>query len=89
MATARTTIRLDEGLLRAAKIQAAARGTSVTKLVEIGLRRELGLDAREPSPEPVELPVSEAAGSLAPGFDSSWSLGKVLGYLDESKRDDV
>ena len=65
----RTTIRLDDDLLRAAKLEAVARGRTLTALIDDALRRELarGSGARQPHPE---LPVSRVRGNgLQPGVD--------------------
>lgn len=63
----RTTIRLDDQLLRDAKTLAARTGRTLTALVEEGLRRVLA----EPAPRTrrqVELPTVGGKG-LQPGVD--------------------
>lgn len=66
----RTTIRLDERLLRRAKQRAAETGRTLTALIEEGLRTIL---ARRATPGPTqapELPVSGVGGGgLRPGVD--------------------
>ncbi len=63
----RTTIRLDDGLLTAAKTYAASAGLTLTALVDEALRQRL---ARTPSSErePVRL-LTAGAGGVLPGID--------------------
>lgn len=64
----RTTIRLDNDVLRAAKVHAAATGRTLTAVIEDALRRELA-PARERAEAP-ELPISRVEGhGLQPGVD--------------------
>jgi len=44
MAKVRTTLTLDEGVLRAVKIRAARTGQRDSEVIESALRRDLGLD---------------------------------------------
>jgi plasmid stability protein len=44
MAKVRTTVTLDDGVLRALKVKAARSGKSDSELIEDALRRDLGLD---------------------------------------------
>ncbi|MBZ5603506.1 MAG: DUF2191 domain-containing protein [Acidobacteriia bacterium] len=64
----RTTIRLEDDLLRKAKREAQRRGTTFTALVAEGLRNVL---ARRESPRRrrVKIPVSTRGGGLRPGVD--------------------
>lgn len=76
----RTTVRLNEGLLRRAKAEAARRGETLTALLERGLRLVLaGSHRPDPSPR-IKLPVSRASGGTRPGvdLDNSSSLLDVL-----------
>jgi len=65
----RTTVRLDDGLLDQARREAERRGTTLTALIEQGLRLAIL------PPQPVEraarirLPVSRARGGLIAGID--------------------
>ena len=66
----RTTIRLDERLLRLAKRAAKERGETLTSLIEQGLRLVLA----RPCPQAarrvrVVLPVSNSGGGTSPGVD--------------------
>ena len=64
----RTTIRIDDGLLRRAKKRAADEGRSLTSLVEEALA--LVLSAPEPARrDRIHLPVSQATGGVLPGVD--------------------
>jgi hypothetical protein len=63
----RTTLNLDDRLARRAKQEAAQRGTTLTALVEAGLRRELEGPRRQAAREPFRMPVSSARAGLAPG----------------------
>jgi predicted transcriptional regulator len=77
----RTTIRLDDELLAAAKRQAAERETTLTRLIEDALRAEL---ARRPveSAERVEL-TTFGAGGLRGGvsLDESAALRDLMDGL--------
>ncbi len=44
MAKTRTTLTIDEGVLRAVKVQAARAGVGESELIERAVRRDLGLD---------------------------------------------
>ena len=65
----RTTVRLDEHLMDLARREAARRKTTLTALIEHGLRLVL----RKPQPLPpdarIVLPVSHARGGLMAGVD--------------------
>ena len=78
----RTTVRLDEGLLREAKAEASRKGETVTALIERGLRLVLaGGRARERRAR-ITLPVSRATGGTHPGVnldDSSAVMDRLDG----------
>ena len=63
----RTTIRMDDGLLRQAKEYAARTGTSLTRLIEDAVRELLARSAARVR-EPVRLPTCDGEG-LQPGVD--------------------
>ncbi len=65
--TERTTVRLQDDLVRRAKRKALAEGRSLTALIEDGLRRVL--HDRPPLAERVLPPVSSATGGLMPGVN--------------------
>ncbi len=75
----RTTVRLDDGLLDQARREAERRGTTLTALIEEGLRLAIR------PPQPVErttrvlLPVSRARSGLIAGVD----LDDSAALLDE------
>jgi hypothetical protein len=64
----RTTVRLDDALLRDARIYAAERGRTFTSLVEEGIRTVLRRQMTGKDPA-VDLPVSKARGGTLPGVD--------------------
>jgi hypothetical protein len=70
MASTRTTVTLDEEVIRAVRIKAARSGKRDSQVIEESLRRDLGLDdlrdiwARvEPAPEVEGMERREAGGS--------------------------
>ena len=65
----RTTVRMPDDLLRRAKRKAAAERRTLKALIEEGLRRMLDDPAPDGQSEREALPVSAAAGGLAPGAD--------------------
>lgn len=65
----RTTVRLDDELLAAAKRRAADRGTTLTALIEDALREIL---TREPTDERREIKLPTFSGNgVRPGIDLS------------------
>jgi hypothetical protein len=64
----RTTVRLDEKLLRDAKAAAAAAGQTLTRLLEESLRERLARQSSQGRPRRVRLPTS-GRGGLQPGVD--------------------
>jgi hypothetical protein len=77
----RTTIRLDDQLLIAAKKLAAERGTTLTRIIEDSLRQSLA--RREPSPRraKVRFPTFKGSG-VRPGVnldDSAALLDRMEG----------
>lgn len=74
----RTTIRLDDELLRDAKVHATRTGRTLTALIEDALRAALGRSERMPD-EAFSLPVFRPAGGrgLQPGVDLSDSSALV------------
>jgi hypothetical protein len=79
----RTTLRIDDDLLRRAKAAAAVRGTTLTALVEDALR--VALAQRPPTMRRrVELPTSSVGSRLAPGVD----LDDSAALLELMERDD-
>jgi len=69
----RTTIRLDDQLLKEAKAAAAASGRTFTELVESALRETLARRKAGPRRERVTLPTFK--GELMPGVDLDDSAG--------------
>ncbi len=60
MAKARTTITLDERVLRAVRVKAARSGRRDSDVIEEALRRDLGLDLLERVWEKADLDEDEA-----------------------------
>jgi hypothetical protein len=74
----RTTIRLDDDLLREAKALAARRGKTLTALIEDGLREQVLRAEESPGRREVEIPTW-SGGGLRPGVDlddsaATWDL---------------
>lgn len=78
----RTTIRLDEALLREAKQVAARSGRTLTSLIEEALRQMLSQSARTAELPPVALPTFRGGG-LLPGAD----LDDTASVLDLMERE--
>jgi Ribbon-helix-helix protein, copG family len=62
MPKARTTITLDERVLRAVRVKAARSGRRDSDVIEEALRRDLGLDLLERVWETADLEEDEALG---------------------------
>jgi len=77
----RTTVRLDDGLMRQVKAEAARRGQTVTELIEKGLQLVLASGRARTRRERVVVPVSRATGGTHPGVDIDDSSG-LLDRLD-------
>lgn len=60
MPRTRTTLTIDEEVLRAVKIKAARTGKGDSEVIEEALRRDLGLDLLEGLWERLQLPEEEA-----------------------------
>jgi hypothetical protein len=73
----RTTVRLDDDLLRQAKALAARTGRTLTAVIEDGLRETLARHRRRQERPPVALPTFKGKG-LQPGVD----LDDTAGLLD-------
>lgn len=65
-----TTLRLDDDLYRQAKARAATLGMSLTKFLEEAIRERLHAPVLAKRRRRLRLPVSSAAGGLAPGFST-------------------
>ena len=64
----RTTIRINDDLLKQAKKRAADEGRTLTSLVEDGLILVLS-KVKAGRRKPVDLPISKATGGVLPGID--------------------
>jgi hypothetical protein len=65
----RTTVTLESALLKQAEREALRRGTTLTALIEQGLRLVLSLPAQGAPWPGVQLPVSTAGSGALPGVD--------------------
>ena len=72
----RTTIQIDEQLLRQAEREARKRSETLSSLIEQGLRLLLTHPRRRPAARArVILPISKARGGTFPGVDLNNSAG--------------
>ena len=80
----RTTIRLNDDLLREAKAYAAATDRTLTRLIEDALREALARRKQRAKRPRVELPTS-GEGGLQPGvdLDNSASLWDLMDGLSD------
>lgn len=74
----RTTVRLDEALMKKARSEAARRGETLTSLIEKGLRLVLAEPVKATERHHVDLPVCSREGGTIPGID----LGNAADLLD-------
>lgn len=74
----RTTVDISDAVLVSARRTAKERGSTLSRLVDEALRRELA--SPEPAPGPPPVPVFDGRGSTAPGADltSNRSLHELL-----------
>jgi hypothetical protein len=64
----RTTVRLDDNLLREAKVHAAEQGITLTQLIDESLRERLSVRPQQQKVGPFRLP-SYGKGGMRPGVD--------------------
>ncbi len=81
LAMIKTTLRLDDDLMARAKREALRRGTTVSALIEEGLRSVLRPTQPSRARQRITLPVSEATGGTLPGID----LDDLSGLLDKTE----
>ena len=80
----RTTIRLDDSLLREAKAMAARAGTSLNDFIEDAVRVAVRATSARPSPD-IDLPVFRGGRGLLPGV-SLESGAALLDLMDDDRR---
>lgn len=78
----RTTIRINDQLLRDAKALAANMGCSLTSLIEDGLRQKLAHQTTDSGQNPIKLKTVSGRG-LRPGVDLDDSA-KMLDLLEHA-----
>jgi hypothetical protein len=64
----RTTVRLDDSLLKEAKVRAAEQGITLTQLIDESLRERLATRPRRREPRPFRL-RSYGKGGIQPGVN--------------------
>ena len=74
----RTTVRLDSGLMRAAKRLATDTGRTFTALIEDALREAIARSKAAPVPAGVALPLSKHRGGLLIDLDNSAAVAELL-----------
>jgi hypothetical protein len=82
LAWMRTTVRMEDDLLRRAKQIAAQRDTTLTAVLEQALREWLDRQHRSRRRRPVDLPISRSGGGLLAGVnldDTSDLLDRMAG----------
>ena len=82
----RTTINLDDELLRQAKMEAAKSGRTLTSLMEDALRASLARQAQKPPKIRVALPLSTMRGGVQPGVDL-YDSASLLEIMDSRNAD--
>ena len=75
MPKVRTTLTIDEGVLRAVRVRAARSGRGDSEVIEDAVRRELGLDLFERMWARHDLPEDEAMELAIEAQDESRSRG--------------
>jgi hypothetical protein len=76
----RTTLNIDDELIKEAKIAAIREGITLTEYIERALR-QCRREKEEPAEERWTFPVRE--GKPVPGFPWSGSLSKMIEFLEE------
>ena len=76
----RTTIRMNDELLRRAKKLAAEEGRTLTSIIEEGVTRVLSAKAR-PLQNRVDIPISKKRGGVRPGIDIN-NYGQLLDIME-------
>jgi hypothetical protein len=76
----RTTVRLNDGLLQEAKLEAARRGQTLTSLIEDSLRSAIKASQKPARKKRVRLARSNTKGGAYPGIDitNSASLYAIM-----------
>ncbi len=82
----RTTINLDDDLLRQAKVEAAKSGRTLTNLMEDALRASLAQQTQKLAHRKVTLPVSTMRGGVQPGVDL-YDSAALVEFMDSGDAD--
>lgn len=83
----RTTVRLDEALMKEVKQYAAERGITLTKAIEESLREKLARAAVVKAGKPFE-PITYSGGGLQPGVNLD-DNSALLDLMDGLEMDDL
>ena len=76
----RTTLNIDDELLKEAKIAAIREGITLTEYIQRALRHECLERETKAAHRTWRMPTLE--GEPIPGFDWSWSMGKMVEFLE-------
>jgi hypothetical protein len=76
----RTTLNIDDELLKEAKIAAIREGITLTEYIERALKHECPEAPKKVARGTWKMPTRE--GGPVPGFDWSWSYGKMIEFLE-------
>lgn len=80
----RTTVRLDDGLLKQAKAEARQKQKTLTSLIEEGLRLVLANAGTPVRRKKIVLPVSRERGGVLPGVDLD-NNASLLDVMEERR----
>jgi hypothetical protein len=76
----KTTLNIDDGVMARLKEEAARRGTTMSELVEAGIRLVLHSPDPDPRPEPPPLPTFDSGGTSVDIADRSALYRAMDGY---------
>lgn len=77
----RTTLNINDELLKEAKIAAIREGITLTEYIERALKHECSGSRQAEAKQEKWKPLTFEGGPV-PGFDWSWSYGKMVEFLE-------